>query len=65
MQDLFRQLASYGDAEPSVVAEIARSSAAFARVLRTEIRTLDRDEYMAAQKFLLGLKFAAKDSVQG
>ncbi len=64
MQELFRQLVSYGEAQPSVAAEIARVSEALARAVRSDIRTLSPNEYLAAQKFLLGLKLAAGD-VQG
>jgi hypothetical protein len=57
MEDLFRQYVSYGDPQPGVVAEITRGTKAMAKALRKDISKLSREDYVAAQKFLLGLKF--------
>jgi hypothetical protein len=56
MEELVRQHVSYGDPQPAVVAEITRGSNAMAKALRSDIRKLSREDYLAAQKFLLGLK---------
>jgi hypothetical protein len=59
MQELFRQYVSYGDPQPAVVAEITRGTNAMAKALRRDISKLPREDYFAAQKFLLGLKLEA------
>jgi hypothetical protein len=64
MEELFRQHVGYGDSQSGVSAEIARLSAVMAKSLRSEIRSVPKDEYVAAQKFLLGLKFEVSQ-VQG
>lgn len=59
VDQLFRTLASNPDPQPELVAEIGREVDALVRELRCEIRVLPQDEYLAAQKFLRGLKYAA------
>lgn len=59
MEELFRQHVSYGEPSHSVTAEISRGTKAMAKALRSDIRSLSREDYMAAQKFLLGLKMEA------
>jgi hypothetical protein len=59
MEQLVRQFVSYGDPQPDVVAEITRGTNAIAKALRNDIRTLSREDYLAAQKFLIGLKLEA------
>jgi hypothetical protein len=59
VDELFRELVGYGGAQPAKAVEVARSVDAFSKVLKSEIATMPRDEYLAAQKFLLGLKYAA------
>jgi hypothetical protein len=59
MEALVRQHISYGDSQPAVVTEITRGSEAMARSLRKDIRTIVPADYLAAQKFLLGLKLEA------
>jgi hypothetical protein len=59
LQELVRELVSYGGAQPAKAAEVARSVDAFSKALKNEIATMPREEYVAAQKFLLGLKYAA------
>ena len=56
MDELVRQHVSYGDPQPSVVAEITRGSDVMAKAPRSDLRKLSRTDYLAAQKFLLGLK---------
>jgi hypothetical protein len=55
LQELVRQSVSYGDGGPESAAEIAKLTTALRRELQKDIRTLDRDEYVAAQKFLVAL----------
>jgi hypothetical protein len=59
VDELFRELVGYGGAQPAKAVEVARSLDAFSKILKSEIATMPRDEYLAAQKFLLGLKYAA------
>jgi hypothetical protein len=59
MEELFRQYVAYGEPQPGVVAEITRSSKAMARALQKDIRNMAQADYLAAQKFLLGLKLEA------
>jgi hypothetical protein len=59
LEELFRQHVGYGDPQPGIAEDIARSTDELSRALRTDIATLPRDQYLAAQKFLRGLKFEA------
>ena len=52
-------LASYPDPQPQLADEIGRRVDALVRTLRTDMCGLPRDEYLAADKFLRGLKYAA------
>jgi hypothetical protein len=58
IEELFARRARYGADEATAV-EIGRISEELARALREEISLVPRSEYFAAQRFLLGLKFAA------
>ncbi len=58
IEELVVRQARYG-ADQSVAEEIARVSERLSRSLRTEIRVLPRAEYLVAQKFLMGLRFAS------
>jgi hypothetical protein len=58
IEELVVRQARYG-ADDVVTAEIVRASERLARALRAEIGVLPRAEYLAAQKFLVGLKFAS------
>jgi hypothetical protein len=57
LEELFRQHVGYGDPQPGTAQEIARCSDELIRGLRKDIGIVPRDEYLAAQKFLRGLKF--------
>jgi hypothetical protein len=59
LEELFARQARYG-ADTALAVEIGRVSERMARSLREEISVLPRAEYFAAQRFLMGLKFAAK-----
>lgn len=63
--ELFRVQVSYGDPQSGVAQEIGRRIKMLTRALQHEIASVPREEYVAAQKFLLGLKFAAEGIAQG
>jgi hypothetical protein len=58
IEELFARQVRYG-ADAGVRAEIVRTSERMARALRSEISLMPRAEYLAAQKFLMGLRFAS------
>jgi len=60
LEELFHQYVGYGSPEPRTAGEIARSVDQWARTLRNESSTMPREDYVAAQKFLLGLKYGAE-----
>jgi hypothetical protein len=64
LEELFREHVSYGGAHAETAREIARTVERLASSLRQDIRSLPREDYMAAQKFLLGLKYGAESVVQ-
>jgi hypothetical protein len=64
LEGLFHEHVSYGGANPETAREIARTIDRLAGALRKDIGTLSREDYMAAQKFLLGLKYGAESVVQ-
>jgi hypothetical protein len=59
LEQLFRTLASNPDPQPLLAAEIGREVDKLVRAFRCEAGNLPRDEYLAAHKFLRGLKYAA------
>ena len=59
IEELFRQYIGYGSPEAGTAAEIARSVDQWARTLRNDVGSMPREDYLAAQKFLLGLKYGA------
>ena len=60
VDELFRTHAGYGEPQPTTAAEIARSIEPLVRALQKEMRNLPRNDYLAAQRFLIGLKFEAE-----
>jgi hypothetical protein len=64
LEQLFREHVSYGGAHAETAREIARTVDKLANALRQDVGSMPRDEYMAAQKFLLGLKYGAESLVQ-
>jgi hypothetical protein len=63
--DLFTQFVSYRENRAEVANQIAQEIDAWSRALRNEIGTMPREEYLAAQKFLLCLKYAATETRSG
>jgi hypothetical protein len=59
LEELFRMHIGYGDTRPQVQNEIGRRIDLLSRALRREVQSMPRADYMAAQKFLKGLKYAA------
>jgi hypothetical protein len=59
IEELFRQYIGYGSPEAGTAAEIARSVDQWARTLRNDVGSVPREDYLAAQKFLVGLKYSA------
>jgi hypothetical protein len=64
LAELFRQHVGYGTPQFNVAQEIARSIEQWARELRNDIGSMPREDYLAAQKFLLGLKYGAMVPVE-
>lgn len=60
IEELFRLQLSYGDPQADVSKEIASCCKQLAQLLRREAGSLPRDEYLAGQKFLVGLKLEAR-----
>jgi hypothetical protein len=63
MEELFRQHVGYGVPRANMAGEIARSVDQWSRVLWSEVGSLSRENYLSAQKFLLGLKYGAASVV--
>ncbi len=55
VEQLFRGLVGYQQGQPNAEAEIVKLIEALRRGVQDDIRTLNRDEYLATQKFLVGL----------
>ncbi len=63
LEELFRQHVGYGIPRANVAREITRSVDQWSHVLRSEVSSMSREDYLAAQKFLLGLKYGAASMV--
>jgi hypothetical protein len=63
LEELFRQHVGYGVPRANMAREIARNIDLWSRVLRSEVSSMSREDYLAAQKFLLGLKYGAASVV--
>jgi hypothetical protein len=63
LEELFRQHVGYGIPRANVAREIGRSVDQWSHVLRSEVSSMSREDYLAAQKFLLGLKYGAASMV--
>lgn len=59
VDELFRTHVGYGEPQAATAAEIKRCIEPLVRALRESVGTVPRDEYVAAQKFLRGLKCEA------
>jgi hypothetical protein len=64
VEELFRQHVGYGAPQAKTAQEIARSVDQWSRSLRNDIATMRPEEYLAAQKFLIGLKYSAASLVE-
>jgi hypothetical protein len=64
IERLMKQHFVYGDLQPEAAAEGARTVDLFSQSLRREIRSVPRDEYRVAQKFLMGLKYSNLSRLQ-
>jgi hypothetical protein len=64
LEELFRQHVGYDRPQADTAQQIARSVEALSRAIRSDASSLPRDEYLASQKFLLGLKYAAQSVAQ-
>jgi hypothetical protein len=58
IEELVRQYVAYGSKDASTATEITRSVDMLSRTLVRDIATMPREDYVAAQKFLLGLKYS-------
>lgn len=61
--ELFQQHFGYGQPEAATADRISHTIENVSRALKADRDTLPRDEYLAAQKFLAGLKYAAATAV--
>ena len=59
LEELFRHHVGYEAPQVNMAQEIARSVDQWARALRNEVGSMPREDFLAAQKFLLGLKYGA------
>ncbi len=64
IEQLFQEQFAYGDPQPATASDIAHSVELWSRSLGKQIRSTPRDEYAAAQKFLMGLKYASAPTDQ-
>jgi len=64
MEELFRRHVGYGAPQANTAREIARSVDQWSRTLRNEVATMPREDFLAAQKFLVGLKYSAASLVE-
>ena len=65
LEELFRRHIGYETPSADMTHEITRATEKWARKLRGEITTMPRGDYLASQKFLLGIKYSAGAMVQG
>lgn len=59
MEELFRKHVGYGMPQADAVGEIARAVDQWSRSLTNEVSSMPKAEFLAAQKFLTGLKYSA------
>lgn len=64
LEELFRQHVGYGLPRADVARQIDRTIDQWSRSLRSEVSTMSREDFLAAQKFLMGLKYGAKSVVE-
>ena len=59
IEELFREQLGYGDPQPGAVKEIAQNVETLRRALRSDISSMPQQDFLAASKFLVGLKVTA------
>jgi hypothetical protein len=59
IEQLIQQHLSYGEPQANTASEIARAIDRWSATLRRACGAIPRDEYLASQKFLMGLKYSA------
>jgi hypothetical protein len=64
VDELFRSHVGYGEPQPITAEAIASSINSLVRALKKDLRNVPRDEYLAGQRFLLGLKYEASSLVE-
>lgn len=64
LEQLFQQHFGYGDPQAATAEEISHAVERWSRSLQSDRGSLPRDEYLAAQKFLYGLKYTAATPLQ-
>ncbi len=64
LEELFRQHVGYGAPQVNMAQEIERSVDQWGRALRNEVGSMPREDFLAAEKFLLGLKYGATRLVE-
>ena len=64
LEQLVKQHFVYGELQPEAAAEVVRTVDLASNSLRREIGSVPRDEYVAAQKFLMGLKYSNLSRLQ-
>jgi hypothetical protein len=60
VEELVRVQVGYGDPQPGTAKEIARNIDSMRRTLARDVDNIPKDDYLAASKFLVGLKMSAK-----
>ncbi len=60
MSELFRQLVTYRDSSPATLSQISKIVDGWSRELKSQTGSVSREDYLGAQKFLLGLKYTAE-----
>jgi len=64
LEELFREHIGYNEHRPETASEIARCVDSWSRTLRNELGSMDRENYLTAQKFLTSLKYTAESVVE-
>jgi hypothetical protein len=60
IEELVWQQVNYGDPQPGTAREISRNIESMRQSLARDVSNISRDDYLAASKFLVGLKISAK-----
>jgi hypothetical protein len=65
LSEIFRERAGYGELSPESSQQIARYTRTFSEKLLRNRSGMSRNDYLAAQKFLCGLKYEAESPTNG